>query len=442
MKKVITYGTYDLLHEGHVALIKRAKALGDYLIVGVTSDSYDKSRGKLNVQQPLLERVEAIKKLGLADQIIVEEFDGQKINDIEKYNVDVFTVGSDWLGKFDYLSDLCEIVYLDRTQGVSSTEIRTRQFPILRLGLIGLENPVDRFISEAEKIDGIAITEVYSADADAAKRYAEAHELNKAASISAMEVDAVYITETVEKHYDLIMQSLMAGFHVMCESPLFLTRKEAEEVYAYADRKGLVLFEALKTAFFPAYEHLMLLVKTGVIGEVKDIEVSFSKNPDNFDRIRKDVYQGSLYDLISYVLCPVFKILGPTYSDCKLYTYQENGFNLYTKGIIQFSKAVSTFKTGKGVKTEGNLVITGTKGYVYVPAPWWITEYFEVRYEDLRSTKKFFYKCEESGLRYEILEFIKMVNHSMRETPLHPRDYVLAVTDILEFSNSEGAIDI
>lgn len=126
MKKVITYGTFDLLHYGHTKLLERAKGLGDYLIVGVTSDDFDKTRGKINVQQSLSERIAAVRETGLADKIIVEEYEGQKIDDIKKYGVDTFTVGSDWVGKFDYLKDYCNVTYLDRTQGVSSTELRKK----------------------------------------------------------------------------------------------------------------------------------------------------------------------------------------------------------------------------------------------------------------------------------------------------------------------------
>lgn len=118
MKTVITYGTFDLLHTGHVNLLKRARKLGDRLIVGVTTDSYDQSRGKLNVMESLEERMENVRKTGLADLIIKEELEGQKIHDIRKYGADVFVIGSDWLGKFDYLRDYCEVVYLERTKGV------------------------------------------------------------------------------------------------------------------------------------------------------------------------------------------------------------------------------------------------------------------------------------------------------------------------------------
>ena len=124
MIKVITYGTYDMLHYGHIKLLERAKALGDYLIVGVTSDDYDKTRGKINNQQTLMERIAAVEELGIADEVIVEEYEGQKIDDIIKYNIDIFTVGSDWKGKFDFLKEYCEVIYLPRTPDVSSTQTK------------------------------------------------------------------------------------------------------------------------------------------------------------------------------------------------------------------------------------------------------------------------------------------------------------------------------
>lgn len=125
MTRVITYGTYDLLHYGHIRLLERARALGDYLIVGVTAEDFDKTRGKINVQQSLMERIEGVRATGLADEIIIEEYEGQKIDDIQRYHIDIFAVGSDWKGKFDYLNAYCKVVYLDRTEGVSSTQLRS-----------------------------------------------------------------------------------------------------------------------------------------------------------------------------------------------------------------------------------------------------------------------------------------------------------------------------
>ena len=163
MIKVITYGTYDLLHYGHIKLLERAKSLGDYLIVGVTADDFDKTRGKINVQQSLMERVEAVRSTGIADEIIIEEYEGQKIDDIQKYDIDIFTVGSDWRGYFDYLNEYCKVVYLPRTEGVSSSEIRAEKRSI-HLGLVGNNRYLNKFLSESKFVNGVEIIGICSTD--------------------------------------------------------------------------------------------------------------------------------------------------------------------------------------------------------------------------------------------------------------------------------------
>lgn len=160
MKKVITYGTYDLLHYGHIRLLQRAKELGDYLIVGVTADDFDKTRGKINVQQSLSERIAGVRATGLADEIIVEEYEGQKIDDVRRLDVDIFTVGSDWKGYFDYLSAYCEVVYLDRTKGVSSSEIRRKTCNYVRL--VGEEDYINKVASEASYVNGLQLSGIYA----------------------------------------------------------------------------------------------------------------------------------------------------------------------------------------------------------------------------------------------------------------------------------------
>ena len=160
--RVITYGTYDLFHEGHRRLLERAKALGDYLIVGVTTENYDESRGKLNVSQSLTERMQNVQDSGLADLVIIEEYEGQKINDIQKYDVDIFAIGSDWVGKFDYLRDYCDVVYLERTKGVSSTQLRNETGGVLSLGVVGAGRIARRFVEEARFVSGVNVEAVYS----------------------------------------------------------------------------------------------------------------------------------------------------------------------------------------------------------------------------------------------------------------------------------------
>ena len=128
MKRVITYGTFDLFHKGHLQYSETARELGDYLIVGVTSESFDIERGKLNVRDSILTRIENVKKTGFADEIIIEEYQGQKVSDIVKYNIDVLVVGSDWRGKFDYLKTTvrCVIWSAPRTFPVRSFGARAK----------------------------------------------------------------------------------------------------------------------------------------------------------------------------------------------------------------------------------------------------------------------------------------------------------------------------
>ncbi|MBR3840687.1 MAG: glycerol-3-phosphate cytidylyltransferase [Erysipelotrichales bacterium] len=123
MKRVITYGTYDLLHWGHIRLLKRAKELGDYLIVALSSDEFNAIKGK-KAYHNYEERRLMLEAIRYVDLVIPENHWDQKINDIIDYHVDVFVMGDDWKGKFDELKEYCEVVYLPRTEGISTTKIK------------------------------------------------------------------------------------------------------------------------------------------------------------------------------------------------------------------------------------------------------------------------------------------------------------------------------
>lgn len=444
MKKVITYGTYDLLHQGHINLLRRAKALGDYLIVGVTNDTFDRDRGKLNVRNNVLERVDAVRATGLADQIIIEDYVGQKIDDIQKYGVDIFAIGSDWEGKFDYLNEFCSVVYLPRTEGISSTMLRESSQQEVSVGIIGYGRVGHRFPSEADVVSGVSVKGIYDLNGsleipDGMLRYDNAEQL-------LADVDAVYIATPHLTHYDYIHKALLAGCHVLCETPLVLSKDQAKELYRLAESKGLILMEANKTAHCPAFNHLIVMIKSGVIGEIVDIEASLSKLWDDDLSLREfDPEQagGSMYELGSYPLLPIFKLAGIDYKELRFFSRFENGVDMYTKGFIQFDRTVCSFKVGLGVKTEGNLVISGTKGYAYVPAPWWKTDYFELRYEDQNQNKKFFYKWDGFGLRYEIQEFIScIVNRRFSSARLRRRESI-AMAEVMQlFRDRQHIIEI
>ena len=449
MKKVITYGTYDLLHQGHINLLRRAKALGDYLIVGVTNDSFDRDRGKLNVRNNVLERVDAVRATGLADQIVVEDYVGQKIDDIQKYDVDVFAIGSDWEGKFDYLKEFCEVVYLPRTEGISSTMLREESTVDVRVGIIGCGRVARRFPAEADVVSGVKVVAAYDVNENAAKELASlSDDIKTYSDIKDFydAVDAVYVATPHLTHYDYIKQGIEAGKHVLCETPLVLRGNEAKEVYELARQRGVFLMEANKTAHCPAFNHLMVMIKSGVIGEVVDVEASLSKLWDDDMSLREfDPKQagGSMYELGSYPLLPILKLCGTEYENINLYSRIKDDVDMYTKGVLRFKNAVCSFKVGLGVKTEGNLIISGTKGYAYVPAPWWKTDYFEFRYEDQNQNKKFFYKWDGAGLRYEIQEFVScIVNNRKSTTHLRKRESIAMAEIMQQFGERRNLMEI
>ena len=446
MKKVITYGTYDLLHQGHINLLRRAKELGDYLIVGVTSDSFDRGRGKLNVRNNVLERVEAVKATGYADEVIIEDYLGQKIDDIQKYDVDIFAIGSDWKGKFDYLNEYCRVVYLPRTEGISSSMLRAESQDTYKIGVIGSGRIANRFIPETKVVNGADVVAVLNPDVDEAESFAKLHGLEAYSDFDRFirKVDVVYIASPHLTHYDYIKRSLLEGKHVLCEIPFTLKKNEAIELYRLAEEKNLVLMEASKTAYSPAFGHIVTLIKSGIIGNVVDVKASLSKMVESPTR-ELDAAQagGAMTEHAPLTIMAIIKLLGLDWKDVNFHTKRENGVDIYSKGIINYPHATSSFTLGIGVKTEGNLVISGTKGYVYVPAPWWLTSYFEVRYEDQTKNKKYFYSYDGDGLRYEIQEFLSMIVNNRRSCYKLRRRESIAIVEIIEkYRTNENVTEI
>ena len=437
MKKVITYGSFDLFHEGHYKLLQRAKALGDYLIVGVTTEHYDESRGKLNVVDSLMERVEHVRQTGFADEIIIEDHKGQKVEDIVKYGIDIFTVGSDWTGKFDYLKQYCEVVYLERTKEISSTMLRARNYAILRVGIIGSGRIARRFVPEAKYVSGMNSEGVFNPNLDHAKKFAEKYELKVYADKLEdlyERVDAVYIASPHETHYEYIKASLKAGKHVLCEKPMVLKKDEAEELYALAADRKLVLMEAVKTAYCPGFNQLISLLRSGTIGEIKDVEACFTKlTPVNTREMTDTLAGGSFTELGSYPLLPIVKLLGTDVKEIRFQSIKnENGIDIYTKAYFDYGDRMATAKCGLGVKSEGQLIVSGTRGYAVVEAPWWKTTNYDIRYEDTTQNERYFAKFLGAGLRYEIGDFVAAINGFERKhIKVSPQESVF-FADVME----------
>ena len=442
MTRVITYGTYDVLHRGHIRLLERAKALGDYLIVGVTSDDFDKSRGKINVQQPLMERIEALRATGLPDEIIVEEYEGQKIDDIRRFNVDIFTVGSDWVGKFDYLNEYCKVVYLPRTEGVSSSEVRSEQRKI-RMGFVGdYETRIlVKYYNECKYVNGIEIGGV-CARSDEIKSVLSAPNLYVTKDYEELlnHCDAIYVLSHPSEHYEQIKMAIELGVHVLCESPVALSAERYIGLQTVAKKNGTILMTSIKTAYSTAYYRLLLLVKSGRIGDIISIDTTCTSIQDVDD---KTYAWNSICMWGPTALLPIFQIMGTDYKDARILSRLKSAdFDQFTKIDLTYEHSTASIKVGREIKSEGEMIISGTKGYIYVPAPWWKTDYFEIRYEEASDNRRYFYPLEGEGIRYELVDFVKTINTG-RESAYISADVSSAICKIMQqFYDKENLIAI
>lgn len=290
---------------------------------------------------------------------------------------------------------------------------------IYRLGIIGTGRIVHRFVPEARTINDLEVIAVYNPRITSAEKFAEERNIPYATDdIDAFleRIDAVYIASPHETHVDYCRKMLRAGKHVLCEKPMSFSEKEAREIFALAKEEKLILMEGIKTAYCPGFQAVLEAVEAGTIGEVIDVEACFSRITSlNVREMQDHEYGGSFTEFGSYTLLPVVKLLGT--KDIVGNTWRrkgKNGVDVYTKTVIDYGQAIGLAKTGLAVKSEGQLLIAGTEGYILVPSPWWLTQYFEVRYEDPSKIDKNIYPFEGQGLRYEIQEFVDRINGSQK----------------------------
>ena len=296
----------------------------------------------------------------------------------------------------------------------------------MRLGIIGTGRIADRFTEEmsrwhnADNIDSCAklgdvdITCVYNPHIDSAKRFAEAKKIPEYTDnplVFADKCDAVYIASPHSTHEEYVKRMLMAGKHVLCEKPLSFSRSKAIELYGIANERNLILMEAVKTLHCPGFLDLAGIVRDGRIGKIRDVEACFTKlTPSNTREYEDSVYGGSFTELGTYAMLPVLCFLGTEYKDVTFSSVKaENGVDVYTRASFDYGDRFATAKTGLAVKSEGELIISGEKGYIVVPAPWWLTKSFDVRYEDPNRIEHFEAPFIGSGLEYETEFFAELV---------------------------------
>lgn len=290
---------------------------------------------------------------------------------------------------------------------------------MIRLGMIGTGRIAQRFAEAVGKVENVQLVCVYNPHEESAEHFVASveNEVRKAPVATAswkklMEMtDAIYVASPHETHYKYIKTALIENKHVLCEKPMTLCAQEAQEVYDLAEKQNCVLLEAIKTAYCPGFLAMIELAQSGVIGEICDVEACFTKLVSTNMREYTDIVcGGSLTELGSYSLLPIMKLLGTDYQDVNFQSvYAPNGVDKFTKVSFTYPNGMGLSKTGIGVKSEGELIISGTKGYIYCGAPWWLTKHFEVRYENAAKRDVYEYEYEGSGLQYELNFFARKI---------------------------------
>ena len=372
MKKVITYGTFDLFHEGHYNILKRAKALGDYLIVGVTSESYDIERGKLNVRDSLLKRIENVRRTGFADEIIIEEYQGQKLSDIIKYKVDLLVLGSDWRGKFDYLKNYCDVVYLERTKNISSTKLRG-EGTTYTVGVVTDNDQDNGIVWETKYVSGLHVECVFSENAEAAESFCDKYELDSYYSVEAdngewqqgfdcflSQVDIVYIKTEQPKREKYIRRSLELGKYVISDAPMTNNKEKLKDLFALAAARHVLLVEKINLVYLRAFNQLVWQTHSALVGDIVCVKCSISQ--DHFEGGR------SFSETAVLPLCAIIKILGRNYQEVNSNVVKDRSGNcIYDMITMKYQDALATIEIGTTVDVEDEFVVIGTKGRVTIP---------------------------------------------------------------------------
>ncbi|MFD0673625.1 Gfo/Idh/MocA family protein [Cohnella sp. GCM10027633] len=317
--------------------------------------------------------------------------------------------------------------------------IREQDYSIVKLGVIGTGRIAKRFAPEVKFVSGTNLEGVYNPRIESANAYAQQFELKFATNDLDdffKRIDAVYIASPHITHYEYIKRALNAGKHVLCEKPMVLEARQATEMFSLAKGKGLVLMEAIKTAYAPGFLQLLAIARSGRIGQIRDVEATFTKLVEGDVReLRPEECGGSVTELASYPLLAIVKLLGTNYKEIRFERFDdESGVDVYSKIHLKYNGAVATAKVGLGVKSEGQMVISGTQGYIYVEAPWWKTQHFEVRHENPEHNEKFFSKFATEGIRYELGDFISRIyGHENKGFKLTEQESVAIVRIIEQF---------
>lgn len=312
----------------------------------------------------------------------------------------------------------------------------------MRIGIIGTGRIAARFADTAlTGIESTYISCVYNPREESAVRFIQQHNIQACTADwdeFVDNIDAAYVASPHETHYEYSRKLLLSGKHVLCEKPAALKKEQVRELIDIAQNNQLVYMEALKTAYCPGYKALIQIAESGRIGRIVEVEAAFSRlTPLNTREYKDDDCNGSFLEFGSYTLLPVLTLLGCEYDDVTFRTVRaQNGVDAYTKAFIEYKDEyidkTAIVKTGLGAKTEGQLVVTGTNGYILAKSPWWLTKEFEVRYENPGKIEQYRFGYEGTGLCYEVREFVHRNKNNDKKTVDISDNISIAMAGVME----------
>lgn len=312
----------------------------------------------------------------------------------------------------------------------------------MRIGIIGTGRIAARFADTAlTGIESTYISCVYNPREESALRFIQQHNIQACTADwdeFVDNIDAAYVASPHETHYEYSRKLLLSGKHVLCEKPATLKKEQVRELIDIAQNNQLVYMEALKTAYCPGYKALIQIAESGRIGRIVEVEAAFSRlTPLNTREYKDDDCNGSFLEFGSYTLLPVLTLLGCEYDDVTFRTVRaQNGVDAYTKAFIEYKDEyidkTAIVKTGLGAKTEGQLVVTGTNGYILAKSPWWLTKEFEVRYENPGKIERYRFGYEGTGLCYEVREFVHRIKNNDKKTVDISDNISIAMAGVME----------
>ena len=312
----------------------------------------------------------------------------------------------------------------------------------MRIGIIGTGRIAARFADTAlTGIESTYISCVYNPREESALMFIQQHNIQACTADwdeFVDNIDAAYVASPHETHYEYSRKLLLSRKHVLCEKPAALKKEQVRELIDIAQNNQLVYMEALKTAYCTGYKALIQIAESGRIGRIVEVEAAFSRlTPLNTREYKDDDCNGSFLEFGSYTLLPVLTLLGCEYDDVTFRTVRaQNGVDTYTKAFIEYKDEyidkTAIVKTGLGAKTEGQLVVTGTNGYILAKSPWWLTKEFEVRYENPGKIEQYRFGYEGTGLCYEVREFVHRIKNNDKKTVDISDNISIAMAGVME----------